>query len=240
MKCYASKIAIQVGIIIFAGIVLAAESRPLTAPVFRMPGGNTLLENVTLVIFDTETTGFSPVHDRLVEVGGVRIRGGQILEEKTWLINPQRSIPFYARRVHTITRDMVRHEPTFAEIYPEFLEFIRGAVLIAHNAPFDVRFITAEAERHNLPIPHNPVLCSLSLFRNWFPDLKSHALTELIAEFGIDIGDLQAHRAVDDSLFVHFVLQQELVSRNGTPRFSDLLNDAGRVYQFEDYATSAP
>ena len=214
--------------------VSAADSTPVVPPAFRMPGGSTFLENVTFVIFDTETTGFSPVHDRLVEVGAVKIRGGKNLGEKTWLINPQRSIPYYAQRVHNITPAMVKDQPTFAEMYPEFLEFIDGAVLVAHNAPFDVRFISAEAQRNNLPVPKNAVLDSLVLFRNWFPDAKSHSLSDLLPSLGIDTGDLQAHRATDDSLFVYFVIQKELERRSESPRFQDLLQSAGNILRFAE------
>ena len=211
----------------------AADSTPVVPPAFRMPGANTYLRNVTIVIFDTETTGFSPVHDRLLEIGAVKFRGSEVLGERTWLINPQRSIPYYAQRVHHITPDMVKERPTFAEMYPEFLEFIDGAILMAHNAPFDVRFITAEAKRNNLPAPKNAVLDSLVPFRNWFPDAKSHSLTELLPSLGIDISDMQAHRATDDSHFVNFVIQQEMKRQESTPRFKNLLESAGQILRFE-------
>ena len=215
------------------GAVVAVCSAALEPPPFRMPAANTFLSNVTIVIFDTETTGFSPVHDRLVEIGAVKFRGSEVLGERTWLINPQRYIPYYAQRVHNITPDMVKNEPTFAEMYPDFLEFIDGAILIAHNAPFDVRFITAEAKRNNMPVPRNAVIDSLALFRNWFPDAKSHSLTELLPSLGIDISDMQAHRATDDSHFVNFVIQQEMGRKASTPRFKDLLEHAGQVLRFE-------
>ncbi len=213
---------------------VAADSNSVVPPAFRMPGGNTFFENVTFVIFDTETTGFSPAKDRLVEIGAVKVRGDENLGERTWLINPERYIPYYSQKVHNITPDMVKDQPTFAEVYPEFLEFIDGAVLIAHNAPFDIRFIAAEAERNGMSPPKNAIIDSLVLFRNWFPDSKSHSLTELLPELGIDISKMQAHRAADDSLFVHYVIQQEMERRSDTPRFSELLKSVGTIHRFSN------
>lgn len=211
---------------------VAADSHSVVPPAFRMPTANTKFENITFVVFDTETTGFSPAYDRLVEIGAVKIRNGQVLGEKTWLINPQRSIPYYVQQVHNITPDMVKDKPLFAEVYPEFLEFIDGAVLIAHNAPFDIRMVAAEVERNNLPMPKNAVLDSLALFRNWYPKLKSHTVTAMIDHFNIATDGLQAHRATDDSLFVFYAIQKEMDRRSQSPRFSELLKDAGRVHHF--------
>ena len=219
---------------LFMFSAVAADSTPVVPPPFRMPTANTRMENVTFVIFDTETTGFSPAKDRLVEIGAVKFRGSENLGDKTWLINPQRSIPYYAQQVHNITPAMVKDQPTFAEIYPEFLEFIDGAVLIAHNAPFDIRFIAAEAERNGMPPPTNVVLDSLVLFRNWFPDARSHSLTDLLPSLGFDISDMQAHRAVDDSLFVHFVIEKEMQRRSESPRFGELLQSAGKIHRFAE------
>lgn len=211
---------------------IAADSTPVVPPAFRMPTAATRMANVTLVIFDTETTGFSPANDRMVELGAVKVRDGKNLGEKTWLINPKRYIPWYVQKVHNILAEMVKDCPTFAEIYPEFLEFIDGAVLIAHNAPFDIRFIVAEAQRAGMPPPKNACLDSLALFRNWYPELKSHTVSDLIRFFDISTEGLQAHRATDDSLFVYYAIQKELDRRSDEPRFQELLQSAGKVHRF--------
>mgnify|MGYP003592397247 CR=1 FL=1 len=217
-------------LVIFSAV--AADSTPVVPPTFRMPTAGTRMENITFVIFDTETTGFSPVNDRLIEIGAVKVRNGKKLGEKTWLLNPQRYIPWYVQKVHNISLDMVKDCPTFAEVYPEFLEFIDGSVLIAHNAPFDVRFISAEAVRAGMPAPKNAVLDSLVLFRNWYPDLKSHTVADLIDLFDISTEGMHAHRATDDSLFVYFAIQKEMERRSEEPRFKELLKDAGKVLRF--------
>ncbi len=217
-------------LVIFSAV--AADSTPVVPPAFRMPTAATRMENITFVIFDTETTGFSPAKDRLVEVGAVKVRNGQKLGEKTWLINPQRYIPWYVQQVHNITPEMIKNCPTFEKIYPEFLEFIDGSVLIAHNAPFDIRFISAEAERAGMPAPKNAVLDSLALFRNWYPDLKSHRVSDLIDLYDLSTDGMHAHRATDDSLFVYFAIQKEMERRSEEPRFSELLKSAGAALRF--------
>ncbi len=211
---------------------VAADSTPVVPPAFRMPTATTRMENITFVIFDTETTGFSPAKDRLLEIGAVKVRNGKKLGEKTWLLNPQRYIPWYVQNVHHITPEMVKDRPTFAKVYPEFLAFIDGSVLIAHNAPFDIRFIAAEAERNNMPAPKNAVLDSLVLFRNWYPDLPSHRVADLIDLFDISTEGMHEHRATDDSLFVYFAIQKEMERRSDEPRFSELLKSAGSTLHF--------
>jgi DNA polymerase III subunit alpha, Gram-positive type len=217
-------------LVIFSAV--AADSNPVVPPAFRMPTASTRMENITFVIFDTETTGFSPAKDRLVEIGVVKVRNGKVLGEKSWLINPERYIPWYVQQVHHITPDMVKNRPTFAKIYPEFLEFIDGSVLIAHNAPFDIRFISAEAERAGMPAPKNAVLDSLVLFRTWYPDLKSHRVADLIDFFKLSTDGMHEHRATDDSLFVYYAIQKEMERRSDEPRFQELLKSSGGALRF--------
>ena len=211
---------------------VAADSTPVVPPAFRMPTAATRMENITFVIFDTETTGFSPVNDRVLEIGAVKVRDGKKLGEKTWLINPKRSIPWYVENVHHISAEMLKDCPTFAQVYPEFLEFIDGSVLIAHNAPFDIRMMSAEAARAEMPAPKNAVLDSLALFRNWYPDLKSHQLGDIVDLLDISREGMQAHRATDDSLFVYLAIQKEMERRSEDPRFSELLKSAGSALRF--------
>ncbi len=210
----------------------AAQSSTITPPAFRMPAGTTKFENITFVVFDTETTGFSPAKDRLVEVGAVKIRNGAKIDERTWLVNPQRYIPWYVQNVHHITPEMLADKPLFKDIYPEFLEFIDGAVLIAHNAPFDIRFISAEAIRNGLPPPKNAVLDSLELFRNWYPEMKSHTVSDLIGLYDIPTEGMQAHRATDDSFFVYYAIAREMERRSDSPRFSELLKAVKQPLHF--------
>lgn len=213
------------------GASTADSNNALAAPeTIRLPAKNTLLSNVTFVVFDTETTGFSPKNDRLVELGAVKFRNGKILEERTWLINPKRSIPFYVQKVHGITPEMVKDSPTFKQVYPEFEDFIKGCVLMAHNAPFDLGFMRAEILRSGETLPPNLTIDSLRLFRNWYPNQKSYKLGDL-AEF-MKVTGGTFHRAEADSLYVFLILDKELKTRDGKLKLNDLYSFAGGPMRF--------
>lgn len=195
-----------------------------------LPGKRTSLSHVTFVAFDTETTGFSPSKDRIVEVGAVKFRNGVILEEKNWLINPKRSIPYWAKRVHGITDEMVKDKPGFAEVYPEFREFIGGSVLLAHNAGFDVTFLTESIQRDELKKPKNRVIDSLTLFRGWFPDSESFSL-EALADH-LDIKGAGFHRALADSMYIYAILNAGLSSREAKIQTLGDLEKHAKVLEF--------
>ena len=201
------------------------------AATIRLPPKNTLISNVTFVVFDTETTGFSPKNDRLVELGAVKFRNGKVLEEKTWLINPRRSIPSFVQRVHGITPEMVKDSPTFKEVFPEFNEFIKGCVLIAHNANFDVSFMRAEMARNQIEPPQNLTIDSLKLFRAWYPDLKSYRLGDLADYTKVAGGTF--HRAEADSHYVFLIFENELQKRQQQSlKLSDIYSEAGSPLRF--------
>ena len=177
-----------------------------------LPGSRTSITNVTFVAFDTETTGVNQATDRIVEIGAVKFRNGKVLEQKSWLVNPERDIPYWANRVHGITDKMVENERTFPEVYPEFKSFIEGCVLLAHNARFDVTFMENSLERSNQRRPKNPVIDSLPLFRKWFPDSDSHTLEGLAMHLEID--GVQFHRAMADSMFIYLILEKGLAAQD--------------------------
>lgn len=210
----------------------AADSTPTAVEnsAVRIPPSNTRIENVTFVVFDTETTGFSPIRDRIVEIGAVKFRNGKVLGEKTWLINPQRSIPFFVQKVHGITPEMIKDKPTFKEAYPEFAEFIKGAVLIAHNAPFDVRFMAAEMERNGCEFPNNPTIDSLVLFRKWYPKLPSHNLS-VVAE-AAEVTGGTFHRAEADSLYVYFIFDKQMKKSDPAIKLKDVYQEAQGTLKF--------
>lgn len=94
------------------------------------------------VVFDIETTGFGPVKDKIIEIGAVKLVGGEITEKYSTFINPEVPIPYQIEKLTGIRDDMVMDYPTIDVILPEFLEFCKGCVLVAHNASFDVGFIS--------------------------------------------------------------------------------------------------
>ena len=173
-----------------------------------MPKLSTPIKDLTLVVFDTETTGFSATKDRIVEIGAIKIRNGEIVEERNWLINPQQSIPSRVTKVHGISNAMVKDKPTFAQVYPEFQAFVGNAILVAHNARFDVDMMRGELNRANLDLPENVVLDSLKLFRRWYPEAETHKLGDLANYIGLQ-GD-GFHRGDVDSRFTALILFEGL------------------------------
>ncbi|MDA0991772.1 MAG: 3'-5' exonuclease [Verrucomicrobia bacterium] len=160
----------------------------------------TSLTNLTFVAFDLETTGLSREYGRVVEIGAVKFRNGEILESRMWLVNPGQKIPKAAQWVHGISDDMVADQPPFKDVYPEFVSFIDGAILMAHNANFDVRFMRAEALRNDFPLPTNTVLDSLALARRYYPDAESYTLEKLMVQ--LNLPATRYHRGMDDAKYV--------------------------------------
>lgn len=178
----------------------AATKKDIPLEIAAIPSPNTLYSNVLFVAFDTETTGFSPSKERLVELGAVKFKGDKIIEEKTWLINPGRPIPWHATQVHHISNEMVADKPSFKEIADEFVDFSSGAVLLAHNSAFDVNFLREEYKRNGKKGPINPVIDTLALSRKRFPDCERHNLETLVHYLNLDSGNY--HRATDDARYL--------------------------------------
>ncbi len=163
--------------------------------------GSPLVKETVFVAFDTETTGFSPRKDRLVEIGAVKFRGdGEVFATTNWLVNPERAIPYYATKVHGITTKMAAEAPVFKEVWPEFEAFCGDSILLAHNATFDVGFLKAELKRAKIKAAALPVADTLPLFKKWFPRALSHSLEKLTAYLEVS-GDTY-HRAEADAFHI--------------------------------------
>ncbi len=154
------------------------------------------IEDAVFVVVDTETTGSSE-HDRIIEIGAVKLRGGQILGRFSRLVNPGRAIPYAITRLTGITTSMVFDAPPMEEVMPEFLAFLEGGVFVAHNLSFDWRMLAQEAHRLGLALPSVDTLCTLRLARRVLPGLPSKGLKALCAHFGVPL--VQHHRALDDA-----------------------------------------
>jgi DNA polymerase III subunit epsilon len=152
------------------------------------------------VVFDVETTGFSPGNgDRVIEIGAVAIDGRSIVAEFSSLINAGKKIPWRVQQVHGITNKMLKGEPQPDEVLPEFFKFISGSILVAHNASFDIRFLKHEFELLGMGL-NNRSLCTLKMSRNKYPHLPNHKL-ETVGRylFGESCEQMQMHRALDDA-----------------------------------------
>ena len=159
----------------------------------------TRLADVTFVVVDLETTGGSPKDSAITEIGAVKIRGGQVLGEFQTLVDPGRAIPPYISVLTGITTMMVAAAPRIGAVLPGFLEFARGAVLVAHNAPFDLGFLKAACQENGIAWPASAsvdtaVLARRLLTRDEVPNCK---LATLAPFFRATTSP--THRALDDA-----------------------------------------
>lgn len=157
------------------------------------------------IYYDTETTGVKSEKDRIIELAAFDpIRNTSFSQ----LINPGIEIPSEATAIHHITNEMVSASPSFKEIWPEFLAFCDGEViLIAHNNDgFDKHFLLSECKRNELATPNFRYIDSLKWARKYRRDLPRHSLQHLREVFGIPPN--QAHRALDDVLVLHKVFSK--------------------------------
>lgn len=153
------------------------------------------------IILDTETTGLDPLRgDRLVEIGGIELVN-HFPTGRTYhvYINPERSMPEEAFRVHGLSAEFLADKPKFLDVVDEFAEFIEGAKLVIHNASFDMGFINAELKRANrATVPMDVVVDTLSMARRRFPG-GSNSLDALCSRFGIDNSKRTKHGALLDA-----------------------------------------
>ncbi len=157
------------------------------------------LFDATLVVVDLETTGGSPVDDRITEIGAVKVRGGEVIGEFATLVDPGMPIPPQIVSLTGITEAMVHDAPRDSEAFLSFLEFARGSILVAHNARFDMGFLRRCAERLHVRWPFPAPLCTVTLARRILsrdeaPSVRLSALAELF-----DVTVRPTHRALDDA-----------------------------------------
>ena len=159
------------------------------------------------VVFDLETTGFSPETNRIIEIGAVKVQNGKIVDKFSTFVNPQVPIPFRIEQLTSINDSMVIDAPVIADILPEFMKFCEGCVMVAHNADFDMSFIKKNCQR--LDIPCKPTIVdSVGLARVLLPNLNRFKLDTVAKALGVSLEN--HHRAVDDAgctaeIFVKFI-----------------------------------
>jgi DNA polymerase-3 subunit epsilon len=151
------------------------------------------------IAFDLETTGIQPKNDAVVEIGAVRFRAAEPVETFSTLINPGRPIPPEASAVNGITDDMVADQPGIETVLSDLADFCGDLPLVAHNAPFDFKFLLAAVEKHRARAPKGIVLDSCALSRIIFPGMFNYKLGTLVRHFGFPAGTF--HRAEEDSVY---------------------------------------
>ena len=149
-----------------------------------------------MVVFDIETTGLSNRTCRIIEIGAVKIKNGEIIDTLDLFVDPECPIPENITELTSITDEMVAGAPKEREAVERFLEFAGDDLLIAHNANFDVGFIRVACERHDIPF-NNSFLDTVGLSKYVNPELKNHKL-DTIANF-YKLEDFHHHRASDDA-----------------------------------------
>lgn len=190
-----------------------------------------LLKDLDFVVVDVEATGAKTPPNRLIELGAYRIRGGRIVDKFLSLVNPEIPIPRFVASLTGISNDMVKLAPVFADLAPQWLDFVSDSVLVAHNAPFDTSFLNHEISRvypgHRMVNPH---LCTVRLSRRALPDLSNHRLETIATHFSIPIAS--RHRAGSDALAtaeIFILLLTELEEAHGIKNLA-----AARNFQFPE------
>lgn len=183
--------------------------RPVWADASPDPGGlpvqlsledlGTPLSDVTFVVVDLETTGGTPADCAITEIGAVKVRGGEVLGEFQTLVDPGGPVPAFIQVLTGITTTMLIGAPPIEQVLPSFLEFSRGAVLVAHNAPFDISFLKAAAARTGHAWPGNQVVDTVRLARRVVTrdEAPNHKLSTLAGLFHATV--TPNHRALSDA-----------------------------------------
>ena len=161
----------------------------------------------TFVVFDIETTGFSPVANRIIEIGAVKVDKGQVADRFSVFVNPEVPIPYEIEKLTGINDSMVMEAETIETILPQFLDFVGDAVLVAHNANFDVSFIKENAKRQQLPVDFTYV-DTVGIARMLLTGQAKYTLDAVAKTLKISLEN--HHRAVDDAectaeIFMKFI-----------------------------------
>lgn len=163
------------------------------------------------VVFDIETTGFSPVENRIIEIGAVKVCGRQITDRFSTFVDPGVPIPFTIEKLTGINDSMVIGAEGIDKVLPRFLSFCEGCMLVAHNAEFDMSFIKENCDRQG--IGHDfTYVDTVGMARVMMPSQSKHTLDAVAKALGVSL--LNHHRAVDDAeataeIFIKLVAMME-------------------------------
>lgn len=147
-------------------------------------------------VLDLETTGLSPQNDMIIEVGILKVRGGQVIDKYAQLINPEKEISYFITRLTGINNQMVQYMPPIYAIKYEVLDFIGNDIIIGHNTAFDLSFIA-----HHFDIDlENEYMDTVQLSRKVYPKMKHHRLSDMVELLDLSNNE---HRAIADCIATH-------------------------------------
>lgn len=172
------------------------------------------------VVFDLETTGFSPYEDEIIEIGAVKIRNQRVVDSFNQLVRPGRALDPKITELTGIRDDMLQDQPTIEEVFPAFHQFLEGSVLVAHNARFDCGFLRTLFAKQKQDFAY-PVVDTLGLMRMLHHDWKFFRLDKVCKKLGINLGN--HHRAVDDARATGdiFVKGLDELEKNGAANWTE-------------------
>lgn len=176
------------------------------------------------VAFDTETTGTSYYNDEIIEIAGVKFVNGKPVAKFESYAKPLKEIPKSATLVHKITNEMVADAPCIDSTLRAFSEFVGDAHLVAHNAPFDVKFISESALKQDVTLPSGIIFDTYQMSKILLSDLLNHRLENVVKHFEIESGVF--HRALDDSKYCGMVFMKllfMLYNAKGSCKVKDIL-----------------
>ncbi|MDC0253603.1 3'-5' exonuclease [Bacteriovoracales bacterium] len=167
-----------------------------------------LLSSIEFCVFDLETTGGNHKHDKVIEIGLIKIKSLKIVEKKHYLINPEIKIPDFIQKLTSIAQEDVVSCPKIGEVIEDILDFMGDSVLVAHNTSFDIPFFNSVLKRLNIPERTNQSICTNLMTKYLIPNLLNSNLNYMSKIF--DIKHAKAHRALDDAfataeLLIHFL-----------------------------------
>lgn len=194
----------------------------------------TKISDLTLVAFDTETTGPYPVKDDIVEFGAVKWRNGQEIDRIEFLFKPKNKMSDFNISIHGITNEMVEDKPSIKEHIREIRDFFKDSVAVAHHAPFDLGFVTFDFEKNQLSLPTEPVLCTSLISRRVIYGVENHKLQTLIKHF--EFPSLAAHRAYEDARACMFVFHEAMKKLNPDVTLEEVIEVQTKKLNWNNYS----
>lgn len=193
-----------------------------------------LLSEMTFVIFDIETTGLSINYDTIIEIAGIKVKNGTVLGEFSELIDPEMTVSKFTENFTKINNSMLKGKRKLKDVLKDFHDFAKDSILVAHNAPFDVDFLSHNFRELGIDNKINPSIDTLVLAKALIPDKSRYDLKSMCRFYKVDLEE--HHRALSDTkalfeIFLHFVKD---LRQNGITRFQDInrIINVQEVYKY--------